>query len=437
MARDWIKWIKIRKEGFDRHLVVNLKGEAFIVNDLGRFIIEQYMEGKEINEIAKNVSSIYNTSIQSSKKVVEEFISNFELIIKGIKTCPKKSISYKSPLSLSLILTYRCNLSCRHCLVGEKRYSNLTDLSLEHIKKLASEAEELGIFTVVLNGGEPMVRHDFFDILEILHNHGLSTILLTNSLLLSPEKIRKMNQLGVITYRVSIEGSKRETNDLIRGHGTFEKIVENIRNLVNFSDAEIELSVTYGKHNISEIEEVVELASNLGVGSIKFASLRPEGFGKDLFELVPSIEEQVLVNLKIEKLQKLYPEIRIEGDGYRIFDKNVVCGIAKSLTIIPNGSVIPCDIFELIDSPDVILGNISDSNIEKIWNSKKAKQIRSLVKRENKKLCKICKFFENCFTYCIAEVYKECGSFTPCSKFLFKCYNYHLLYNRMRNFIDI
>ena len=182
---------------------------------------------------------------------------------------------------------------------------------------------------------------------------------------------------------------------------------------------------------------MVELASNLGVGSIKFASLRPEGFGKDLFELVPSIEEQVLVNLKIEKLQKLYPEIRIEGDGYRIFDKNVVCGIAKSLTIIPNGSVIPCDIFELIDSPDVILGNISDSSIEKIWNSKKAKQIRSLVKRENKKLCKICKFFENCFTYCIAEVYKECGSFTPCSKFLFKCYNYHLLYNRMRNSIDI
>ena len=350
---------------------------------------------------------------------------------RNIENLPITQVQFKSALNLTLILTYRCNLNCKHCLVGDRRYHPITDLNLDLIKKLSSEAESIGVFTIVLNGGEPMVRHDFFDILKILNKHGLSTILLTNGLLLSPQNIKKMQQLGVIAYRVSIEGSNPKTNDLIRGQDTFKKIVENVKNLVNLSDAEVEIAVTYGKHNINEIEEIVNLALKLGVDSIKFASLRPEGFGKDLTNLVPSIEEQVLVNLKLEKLQELYPEIRIEGDGYRISQKNIVCGIANSLTIKPDGSIIPCDVFEVIDSADVILGNINSSSIEEIWNSKKAIQLRNLVRRENKESCKNCIWVDRCFTYCIAECYKVCESFIPNNKFLHQCRRYHEIYDKI------
>jgi len=75
------KWIRIRKEGEDRYIVVNLRGGAFVVNELGKIILEEYIKGESINAIAKILSDKYNISLQNSKKLLKTLFLDFMKVV--------------------------------------------------------------------------------------------------------------------------------------------------------------------------------------------------------------------------------------------------------------------------------------------------------------------------------------------------------------------
>ncbi|WP_054644821.1 radical SAM protein [Thermoanaerobacter thermocopriae] len=105
-------------------------------------------------------------------------------------------------------------------MVGSLRHYQIKELELDDIKKLAEQMEKYEIFKIILNGGEPTVRKDFFKILEIFNKHKIPIELVTNGINLSKEKIEIMNSYHVVGYSLSIEGSNSETHDLSgeRGH---------------------------------------------------------------------------------------------------------------------------------------------------------------------------------------------------------------------------
>jgi len=129
-----------------------------------------------------------------------------------------------------------CNLQCTHCFLScaPSNHSHGM-LSLADVHRRLEEAGPLGVKEYYFTGGEPFLNPEMLAILEETLRHGPATVL-TNGLLLPPERCARLRALAdaspySLDIRVSIDGYTPETNDPIRGEGTYERILGGIRNL--------------------------------------------------------------------------------------------------------------------------------------------------------------------------------------------------------------
>ncbi len=333
------------------------------------------------------------------------------------------------PLFLELIITYRCNLRCRHCLVGDLRYSEDADMSLEIVRKIASEVRKYSIFEVVLTGGEPTIRKDFFTILEWLSDSGAFIAVTTHGLTLSKRKIERMRDYNIFKYVVSLEGATSKTHDFIRGNGTFNAVIRTIERIRDYTEAVIEINVTCGKHNIGEIEDIVNLAHRMGAQIVNFSRLRPWGWGSSLRPYLLDSSEISFLNRKIKELRKKYKDIYIGGDMPIMVERQAfVCDAMFAFTIQPNGNVLPCTTFEQSPTAEVILGNMNNQDIAGIWNSEKARAMRRRIQRHSDIyptcISAGCPIHSVCAkTYCLAEWFVSTRTL---SNDLAKCTTYRI-----------
>jgi molybdenum cofactor biosynthesis enzyme MoaA len=128
-------------------------------------------------------------------------------------------------------------------------------LTLEEVRRRLEEAGPLGVREYYFTGGEPFLNPEMLAILEETLKHGPATVL-TNGLLLPPERCAHLKALAdaspySLDIRVSIDGYNAETNDPIRGEGTFERILGGIRNLARA-----------GIHPVVTVTEACEEAVN-------------------------------------------------------------------------------------------------------------------------------------------------------------------------------
>src|ERR1700754_1534723 len=70
-----------------------------------------------------------------------------------------------APICLTWELTYACNLSCVHCLSSSGR-RDPRELSTEEAISGVDQLRAKRVFSVNSGGGEPMLRRDFFEIVE-------------------------------------------------------------------------------------------------------------------------------------------------------------------------------------------------------------------------------------------------------------------------------
>ncbi|MCS6915881.1 MAG: radical SAM protein [Myxococcales bacterium] len=129
-----------------------------------------------------------------------------------------------------------CNLACRHCFISCGPHDDRVPvMSLSRIEALLAEAEELGVKEYYLTGGEPMLHPAFFDVLERVLKQGPTTVL-TNGLLIDEVAAGRFRSLFEraaysLDVRVSLDGMTAAENDVVRGRGTFARIVAGIHAL--------------------------------------------------------------------------------------------------------------------------------------------------------------------------------------------------------------
>lgn len=130
-----------------------------------------------------------------------------------------------------------CNLACTHCFISCSPTNHTHEMmTLEEILPYLEEGASLGVKEYYFTGGEPFLNPEMEAILAATLRHGPATVL-TNGLLLNPERCRRLRALDQgseysLDLRVSLDGYDAATNDPIRGEGTFQRILEGIRNLV-------------------------------------------------------------------------------------------------------------------------------------------------------------------------------------------------------------
>jgi sulfatase maturation enzyme AslB (radical SAM superfamily) len=130
-----------------------------------------------------------------------------------------------------------CNLACAHCLVSSSPTNRTHEmLTAEQVRPYLEEGPRLGVREYYFTGGEPFLNPEMEQILEETLAVGPATVL-TNGLLLNADRCRRLRAVAdaseySLDLRVSLDGYDAETNDPIRGAGTFDRVLRGIGNLV-------------------------------------------------------------------------------------------------------------------------------------------------------------------------------------------------------------
>ena len=134
-----------------------------------------------------------------------------------------------SPADLYVELTDRCNGACVHCYASrsEGGRSEREEMTFAEVEKLIRDAAVLGSYYVRLTGGEPTLRPDFFDIIEVIRGEELIPSVNTNGLF-GENVIDKMLDCGLQDIRISLDGDEK-ANDAIRGKGAYAKVLSSLK----------------------------------------------------------------------------------------------------------------------------------------------------------------------------------------------------------------
>lgn len=128
-----------------------------------------------------------------------------------------------------------CNLACSHCFISCSPTNHTHEfMPLAQVEDYLREATELGVKEYYFTGGEPFLNPEMEAIIEATLRVGPATVL-TNGLLLQAERCSRLAAMaGASDYsfdlRISLDGYDAESNDPIRGEGTFERIIAGAKN---------------------------------------------------------------------------------------------------------------------------------------------------------------------------------------------------------------
>ena len=131
------------------------------------------------------------------------------------------------PLALAVSPTMRCNYNCGGCYSRGRRTDD--ELSTDELDALFTEAEEVGVHSIVVTGGEPLLRDNMLELMA--HHRCLLFFPITNGSLVTPEAARSIAQSRNIVLLVSIEGFASDTDERRQpgAHKTAIRALERIR----------------------------------------------------------------------------------------------------------------------------------------------------------------------------------------------------------------
>ncbi|MCK4790007.1 MAG: radical SAM protein [Desulfobacteraceae bacterium] len=203
----------------------------------------------------------------------------------------------RPPKMVTLMITNGCNLRCRHCW-PESRSSNVTPpVPVDTLRRLIQELVHLGVEEICLTGGEPLTHPDWLEILDFsCKQSGLKRVRLqTNATLLTEEDIKVLRSISFegLSVQVSLEGATAQTNDRVRGSGSFERAFRGLKLLAEGGLGKQTLvAFTEMRHNFMELPLLLEMVDMLGIGRLVSGTLVLGGRAAQTDQLVPPTPSQ-------------------------------------------------------------------------------------------------------------------------------------------------
>jgi len=328
------------------------------------------------------------------------------------------------PLSTYYVyLTSGCNLACQHCWISPTYQANGGTgghLDYDLFALAIEEGLPLGLRSVKLTGGEPLLHPDFIRIVDLLREKELSLVIETNGTLLTLEIAHYLKENSTLNHiSVSIDGATPKTHDPFRGvKGSFEKAVQGIRYLVEAGyHPQIIMSIHMG--NVDEIEALVRLAESIGVGSVKFNLIQPIGRGEMITKRGQVLDIQRLVELGkwVESdLQKRTPVCLFYSWPMAFYSISRLltgssgnCSIFSVLGILSSGHLAMCGIGEQI--PELCYGSLGKDAVADIWVTNPTLiELRQNLPSNLEGICGECIFRSKCLGSCVASNYQVTNS---------------------------
>ena len=196
-----------------------------------------------------------------------------------------------APICLTWELTYACNLACVHCLSSSGR-RDPSELTTAEARAFVDELAAMQVFYVNVGGGEPTVRPDFYDLVRYAVDHGVGVKFSTNGGTMTAERARRLAAMDYVDVQVSVDGARPETNDPVRGDGSFAAATRAMALLADAGFGGFKVSVVVTRLNVGELDDLAALAEGYGA-ELRLTRLRPSGRGAATWhELHPTAEQQ-------------------------------------------------------------------------------------------------------------------------------------------------
>jgi len=238
-------------------------------------------------------------------------------------------------------------------------------LSFDNFKKMIDKIGPYLIHIDFCNWGEPLLNKEIFKMIEYVQKYLLVTKVDTNlNVEMDVADAIKLISSGLDRLNVSLDGASQETYGVYRRNGSFEKVVQNVKTLVeirrnlNAKKPHMHWQFLVFKHNEHEIEKARKMANEIGFDSIGFtAPFCAIEWAPNNEDYNRYVVKENQVNFKTADLQCEWP-----WDG---------------ITINADGSVSPCCSVE--DEKDDF-GNILTKGFWRIWNGRDYRKARKYIR---------------------------------------------------------
>jgi mycofactocin radical SAM maturase len=307
-----------------------------------------------------------------------------------------------APICLTWELTYACNLECVHCLSSSGR-RDPDELTTDEAKAVLDELQRLQVFYINIGGGEPMIRRDFFELIEYSIGKGIGVKFSTNGAFIDAEKARRLAALDYLDIQISLDGTDAETNDAVRGEGSYATAIRAMDHLRDAGFGPFKISVVVTRHNVDQLDRFKALADAYGA-QLRITRLRPSGRGADSWhDLHPTNAQQ----RQIYEWLLAHGEQVLTGDSFfhlnALGDENLpglnLCGAGRVVCLIdPIGDVYACP-FVIHD--EFRAGNVREAGgFTSIWRD--SDLFLELREPQSAGACASCGSYDACQGGCMA-----------------------------------
>ena len=267
--------------------------------------------------------------------------------------------------------TRQCHLKCPHCYrdAGTKQPH---ELSTSEGKSLIDQISQAGFKILIFSGGEPMLRDDIPELTEYAATRGLNPVIGTTGTTLDLFTIQRIKKAGVTGLGISLDSKIPQKHDSFRGvDKCWEQAVRSMQYCAE-SGLPFQINTTVIKNNYDEIEDITDLAEQLGARAHHIFFLVPTGRGEEIAEeMLTPIQYEKLIKriLKKQKSTSLELKPTCAPQFMRLasqmeipmrFYKGCLAGVSYCC-ILPDGEVHPCPYLP------ITVGNVRNTPFDKIW----------------------------------------------------------------------
>jgi AdoMet-dependent heme synthase len=296
-------------------------------------------------------------------------------------------------------LTRNCNLDCVHCRARAGAGCHDNELSLEECKRIVDDVASFSSPTIILTGGEPLLRDDILEIIKYVKKKGLRPVIAVNGTLVNRQVAEDLKDAGILRVSMSIDGKDGPAHDSFRRvSGSFDAVIR-AAEVLSGAGLSFQINTTVTKLNVDSLADIYALVRRIGAVAWHVFLLVPVGRGEGLKgeELNAAMYEQVLNWLyTVEEENAIEIKVTCAPHYYRIVKekggtpKSAGCLAGKSFLFISHtGRAQPCGYLEMD------CGDIRRRGVREVWErSPQFAAIRDLKQYRGK--CGTCRYLAIC-----------------------------------------
>ena len=369
--------------------------QVYKANSTGIAIVRHLLSGGRIRDIP-------GISSEERARQVGAFVSDIRALYLGepaadgrapYETVPFDFQYTSLPILGEIAVTYRCNNACLFCYAGcgqagctsaPRAVTGDREMTLaEACRVIRLFREEAKIPFFSFTGGEPLLRNDLEDMIAFARSSGLQVNLITNGILATPDRARRLFEAGLRTAQVSIESPDAPTHDALTARpGSFPATVLGIRNLQQ-AGVSVQTNTTVSAMNAAQAARMPGFLKSLGVKRFAMNLYLPSAdavrAGQPDPLLVPysragAIVDAVRAAARAEGMV-FYWYSPLPHCHYNTIARglgNKSCAAMDGLlSVSPSGDVLPCSSY-----PEP-MGNLLSTPFQDIWFSPRARHFKS------------------------------------------------------------